>query len=1535
LRHRRELLDALAETTEGERRASLLVAAAELDEQRGDLDGALERYRRAHQAHPKDVVALRSVARAATARGNWSEAAEMLAAEAALPLSPSDRHYAYTALAEIQLHQLDDVPAAEKSAARAFQAQPSVAAALLRAECCMALGKATEARVALRKAAEHWEDAAAKGMLLRYLGRAYEEDRRIAEAHQAYTKASQADASGLEGWLGLARTARARGHLQEAVAALDAACGLLSGSLREELQRVAARWLSVLGDDPESALARLAEVRGALALQTKAELASLAGDRERALAAATAWASQAGATERALALVTVAELQTEEGNLDAADAALKEAALADEGLGTVRVVREVLARRAGDPARLAHAVRSTGEGALAAAAKLARAGGEEERDLLHKALEEAEAPVAADVLGLDAAAVARDDAAVGDALRRHVERAEPSLRLGPLMALAEHERSGGDDEAYRSRLEEARSLAPGDPVVLRALSRALDDSEPKRAAAAWLEESAAADDASQAAFAATQAGRRFALMGATEEATHAFFRAVTADESFAPAMWELERLAHREADAKTLEEVRSRLSRLPSTGVSSAGHLVRAALLAAGDDEGRTTEYLARARDAAPGDIVIADLLMRLSPPGASEDHARRLEERAELDASASGWVTAAQAWEAAGDPGKAAELHRRALSIEPENPFARSALDRVELRAGHQARVAERRFQAVKDAETDDAKARALAALAELDLYELNEPASAVLSLQSLLEIEPGHLPSLRLLERRFADLGRSDDLAWVEAQLAARIDDANDSAAHARLAARLELRGEDGSLERADAIVGAAFERAPRDRWLAHHVYAAAREAHDAARAARALDALIDADVTPMNRASLALRGAEARLAQGDVGEAVSHLQTHLAEAPMHPVATERLGRLLESQGDRAAAARAFEEAARAARLPRRVTGLWHEAGALWQSLGDFDRAMNAYDHAAAFDIAHRDLFDRMRDILRSRGETSRLVALIDARLAAGADSATLIRLHQLQAELCEELADREGAKQALRATLALDPDRVDALRRLAELTLEDEQWREAAERLIRLARLRQERDELRWVFFTLGVIYDEHIPDAHRAEAAYRRVLKLKPDEWEAGERLAALYRRSERSEDAALTLTGLLERTRDPDRAHRYHVELASIREQQGRLKEAETELEQARRTAPTDLSLLDALARFYQRQNAHSALAMHLGRAVGDFRQSIGRSPDDPAAWSGLATVLAWRERPDAARACASAAYALGLVDVELARHLDEHGAIPGAEASGASSELDGLIAPPMLSQTVRRVMQLAEPGLVKHIGFDPRDLSVEKVDRNGEFRAAAERVASWFELKNIQVVSTGVAPRLCIPIASSASSVTVAVGRDLLGACGSREQLFLLTRAVKIAVSGLAVTVQAQPGDLQMALDGLIRSVEPNYEPRVGDPAQVDAAGKKVLKSISRRQREELIPLLRELVGMASFEPQQLGLAASELGDRVGLIVTGSAPDALRALLRLAGAEASEAQTAARRVQAVKSVQEAWSLLSFAISDAHFEARHRCGADAR
>ena|GEM_PF-939954 len=1535
------LLD-LAGRSQGPARARLLAAAAELLAASGQPDDARELWAAAREADPSDVYVVRVLRRDAIARAEWSDVAALLTAEAALPIEPDERGMVLSALAELSLTQLGDAAAAVRAAKAASEARPrAFVPAMLLAEACFAADDEPGAYAALEHAAGAWDDPRGRAALLVEVARGAERGGDPARAAKLYARAATSDAETFDAAFGLTRSARAAGDIDTAITAAQSAADRAGDARVGEALRFGSARLADFGAKrPADAVRILEGARSIPALRARADATARAGDHDARIGALEAWAAAAGSTERALALLELAETRADGNDLEGADAALRDASLADASLGAVRVMREVLARRAGDSTRLARVVESGADGApgaaLSAAAKLARAGdsSERERELLARAVMEGEEPVCADTLVLDAAARAGDLEATRSALRRQAERATPERRVGPLLVLSDMAARAGDLPVAEQLLREAREGARGEAVVLRPLARLLAGTSALDSAAMWLEESSTALG-ERSAFAATSAGGVLAAGGG--DAPMALRRALDSAPGYGPALWALESVARVRGDLDALREVHEGLAERATSAQERGGRLVRAALLRAANDPAGAVTLLERARHDVPADVIVRDLLLRLSADLPAVERAALIE--AEGDGASGELLRAARlraaaAWEDAGDPARAASLLRAVLA-EGAEPFAEAALDRLELASGAGALVSGRRFDAVRAAEDDDAKVLALERLADLDLRERSDAASATLSLQALLETAPGHLPSLRALERYYLEHGRDEELLGVERKLVAHVNDPGDLAHFVRFATRLELRPEDALGDAADEMLLGAAPRAQLDLWLARHVEGAAHARGSSSVQTLAARAAGEHFATATENATAMLRVAETLERTGAPGEAAEALMPAVHTSPEHPVAAEELARLWVEAASPRGAAEAYETAARAARVPQRIVRLWHRAGVIWQDEeDDAERAVAAYEEAAKVDLAYADLFDRLAALLEQRNQLARLAELTDARVALGGDSNSVVMLQNRSAAIREKLGDAEGAKTALRAALALDPDRLDALRRLAELCVEGHDWRGAAEAYIRIARLTKEIDELRDVFYRLGGIYDEHMPDPKRAEAAFRRVLKLAPNDLGSMTRLARLYEREQQWPAAVEVLQQLVFADPDPDQVRQHRLDLATAYEKQGQGRQAEAAFEATRRLAPTDLIVLRAFAEFYQRQNAQSALAMHLNRGVTDFRQAIETDPADAAAWHGLVEVLGWRGRQDAARAAASAAAAFGIVDSELVKLLDASGGVPGAGSAAADAELEELVAPSNLPLAARTVFRLAGDAIDKTLPpLDLKAIRAERVSvRDLPYRAQIEEVARWFGVTEIEIWTTASAPRVCLPISSQ--PVAILIGRDLLASnVDPRERLFLLARAVKIARANLVAAVRAQPADLAIAVAGIMRHYDPHFAPAGVNPAALDDAAKRFGKALNKKVRDELYPNVYEMLGASTFDAMRLGAAASELGDRVALVATGSVPAAVSALLRLAGADIPAQDP--RRTEAVRGVVAARGLIGFAIADAHFEARHRSGADRR
>ncbi len=695
------------------------------------------------------------------------------------------------------------------------------------------------------------------------------------------------------------------------------------------------------------------------------------------------------------------------------------------------------------------------------------------------------------------------------------------------------------------------------------------------------------------------------------------------------------------------------------------------------------------------------------------------------------------------------------------------------------------------------------------------------------------------------------------------------------------------------------------------------------------RANELLFEACSEPIEVASAAIvRARDQRRQSPD--DVLRQLEEAVAKHPEHPIADEALAEALLRAGDLKGAAERFEASAKTARASTRVARLWYRAGRLWQDeLRAPDRARDAFRAAAESDISYADVQARLESLLSGRNDLTGLITLTEARLRTGGPPDQIAEVHRSLAKLQEKQGDRDAARASLRNALAVAPEHLATLRDFAQLCERDQEWRECAEALIRLARLSRDPNELREVFFRLGEVYDLHLPDPRRAEAAYRRVLKLGPKHAKALERLAALYQREGQQELAVEALERLAQVADTVARRREVTFELARLKEAQGDARGAEETIEILRKNAPTDLYVLRGMADFYRRQNASSALAMHLNRAANDLRVVLADELDDAALWTALVEVLDQRGRRDAAAACASSAFALGLADAGVVTHTDNEGGIPGVGGAAFSELLDDLLYPTTMNPAVRVLFRHAAEALNKAAPVDVRMLGGEKLDKRHTLRGTTQEVARWMSIAEVEIYVSEQLPYAFVPIQDS--PVTLLVGKTLLETITRGEAQFLVARALKMARAQMSICCRIRPDDLGLMMHALIRAHAPDYAPDGVDVATMDEMARRISKHLSRKAREELLPHLVDLEGADSFDPARVYEMASTAASRAGLLATGSVPSAATALCKLAGVPSSARHNAIAMTQ----VAEARDLLLFAVSEAHFEARQRAGVDRR
>ncbi len=137
--------------TTPEARADGLLRAAKLLESRGDLDGAIERYKLALEANPRDVIASAALRRNYGERGDAQSVVALLEKELDVAESPHARARLYGELARVTRERLHEDERAEGHARRALDLDPT------NTEALVVLGDSAFAREHFQEAAHYYD----------------------------------------------------------------------------------------------------------------------------------------------------------------------------------------------------------------------------------------------------------------------------------------------------------------------------------------------------------------------------------------------------------------------------------------------------------------------------------------------------------------------------------------------------------------------------------------------------------------------------------------------------------------------------------------------------------------------------------------------------------------------------------------------------------------------------------------------------------------------------------------------------------------------------------------------------------------------------------------------------------------------------------------------------------------------------------------------------------------------------------------------------------------------------------------------------------------------------------------------------------------------------------------------------------------------------------------------------------------------------------------------------------------------------------
>ncbi len=1444
-----------ASLTESSARAAdceLLVAHA--FEEMSDLREAINHYREALNHRPGHVPAMRELVRLLAAEGEHAEVAALLG-DLCEQVGPEERRALTLARVELMWSRAGD-----DSGARALLDQVSERSArdlrtlLIRADLAVASGDEDELGEILSALAEAVGDAPVEAALWLELGRLHEGSSRAEAALAAYQRATAADSacvvaheaslrltsgapdraltlralekarieSGLWGARRFRRQARlallqsgrkptpkvvellvralelapqdpllledvawAKAQTGDGAGALDALAGLQSYPAARALTLAdAARIAEDALQDRARARSLLDQARGvAPKLDWIRELGSalLRGDPdpERRIEAVRAAASEARGTTRALLHFAAAEAQLELGH---------------DGDAAVELVACLEHAPSFPPAlsRLERVYRGTGQHDRLAAA-------------LDTAAEVAPDPVTAAEYRERAAALYEG------------RLAKPDLALRRYRQLRE-----GDQDSLAARLGVIRNLVTlghnedlADELALVAPAT----SSPERAAAAWL-----------------QCGAALHASGRAEEGAATYRMAADKLPDRAEVLWPLALWLGRHGKWGELGERWSALCAALEGSPQQKVYQLRLASLAESQGElHEAARWFAEAA-AAPTPVLGArECLARIARrtrdwEAQIRDLARELQRCKNLEQRGAISVELADLARRSGAARSAQEAHLKvALDESPGSHSARCALEALYVAGQAWKELADLLLGDIHETAPAEIRIASYRALVDLDLRRGDEE-SARLSCQSLADLDPRDLGALRLLVRAATAPGGESALTGLLQREAAASAPRDAAAIWLEVARRLAARPADLATSVRDehrAALRAVLEHDATCLLALRSLVDSAWNAGDREELGRCFREL--ARVLRKGR-DAAIYLARAGELSATPSEALALFREALEQQSDYLGAIYRMRDLALRSADWASAATAAEAEGRSSRVRAHVGEAYLLAGEIaQQKLGDAPRAMQAFRCVLEANPLDRIAFEALREHYSRTGAWDELCGLLEARTAVERSRVRLVELHQALATLAKDrLGDRARAKLELRRVLELRPDELDALSMLADMCSEDKEWPEAADALIRVARLEKNPIQLRDLFLRLGVIYHDHTPDPKRAIACFNKVVTLDASHLEALNRLSDLYLASWDYKRALSTTTQLFEK--EPDRARRIEHMLRIARIHEDGFKDAHQAAiayRQALELAPTDLKSIGELCGFFARQSDQRSLMVHLDRSVAAMRARLRHDPFETFAFQALFKIFGWRKAPDGCLCAAQVLDAIGQIGPEEQEFLDSHLAAVGSPGSAlCDPEHDEWLFHRSIPGGFRQVFQMLAEPFVREFAGNLRDHGVSRSDRiqdaDHPLRRTGDSIARDVGVSAYDLYLSRSSPSLLV--VENTSPPSIVVGSSLVEGSTEDELRFLLGRCLWMVRKSMILPSRLVPADLEILVAGVVRQYAPDFQPVEADLKMIQDA---------------------------------------------------------------------------------------------------------------
>jgi len=977
--------------------------------------------------------------------------------------------------------------------------------------------------------------------------------------------------------------------------------------------------------------------------------------------------------------------------------------------------------------------------------------------------------------------------------------------------------------------------------------------------------------------------------------------------------------ARRSGDGAALLSVLRARREAADDPIERALDLIREALLVADSDLPLAEQLLEEALRARPTDLALRELSERMVP----SDEAERAAWREAIGAASEGRSRARLLIEAALERGRAGDSEAAArnafLALESDGPeLWRVTAERYAASGPTSARISDGLLQRARASEDAREQRELYERLGQIDRAR-GDHSSALLWQTAILEQSPEYLPALRRMEHAYVSGDRREDMEPIAASLARALD-GNESNAHARLVARLRVLR--GAWSEAREMAELAVSRSPNELWALRTLSAQARAAEDNELGLTADQRLYALAERPLDKATLALRAAEAAARLGRPDDTKRLLTAALEQMPQHLLALTTLSEVLEGIGEYAAAAQAQETLAQASHVEAHQVSAWHQAAVLWlDKANNIERGRAALERAVALDVGHEDAVVRLQSLYVATNDRQRLAELLERRLQRTSDPQERIAIEVTRGRALAEVGEKDAAKAALSAALDANPDHAEALEAFAELCLSEGDWTSGEQALIRLARHTIELSRQAQIYRRLGELYDTTLPNPERAELAYKEVLKRIPDDPDAVARLVQVYGRLGDQATALSLQSDLLSRAKNPEEKRDRTLALALVEEQiVGDRKRAEATFDKARKEWPHDSAVLRAVAEFQQRHGETRAMQVLLDRAATDARRALATGRFEPGFFEVLATVAELKSAGDSALVARATLSALHGEEVP----------VPAAGPIAGDARLDELLSPELVSPPLRALLQKSGDVLDTAYPVDLRAMRAQPLPASSAaFTSYVQQVASSFGLPALEVFATPALGAVCIPVGGETPQLVF--GQALLDSDDDAARYFLMIRCLKILQAKAAALSRTAPIDLWPVLAAYLGTFAPNWIPQGVEGKKLADAQRRIQAAMPSNLDPDVPVLALEVIGAIGNRASLLGTALHQWGNRTALLSAGSLVASLRGVAFAVGQPSGPPKEGPERVKWIVRNPEARDLATFCVGEQYAEARARLG----